>query len=48
MITVAILTLSDKGAADSVKTVAGPLIREMITGIGATVDIMKLFRTKKG
>lgn len=38
MITAAILTLSDKGSKGEREDLAGPVIREMIAGIGATVE----------
>jgi len=37
MITAAVLTLSDKGSRGEREDTGGPLIREMITGIGADV-----------
>ncbi len=37
MITAAVLTLSDKGSKGEREDLAGPIIREMITEIGATV-----------
>lgn len=38
MITAAVLTLSDKGSQGEREDLAGPLIREMISSIGATVE----------
>jgi molybdenum cofactor synthesis domain-containing protein len=48
MITVAILTLSDKGSAGEREDLAGPLIREMIAGIGATVEYYEVIPDEKG
>lgn len=48
MISVAILTLSDKGSAGEREDLAGPLIREMITGIGATVEYYEVIPDEKG
>jgi molybdenum cofactor synthesis domain-containing protein len=47
MITVAILTLSDKGSAGEREDLAGPLIREMIAGIGATVEYYEVIPDEK-
>jgi molybdenum cofactor synthesis domain-containing protein len=48
MISVAILTLSDKGSAGEREDLAGPLIREMITGRGATVEFYEVIPDEKG
>ncbi len=48
MISVAILTLSDKGSAGEREDLAGPLIREMITGIGATIEYYEVIPDEKG
>jgi len=48
MISVAILTLSDKGSAGEREDLAGPLIREMIAGIGATVELYEVIPDEKG
>ena len=48
MISVAILTLSDKGSAGQREDLAGPLIREMIAGIGATVEYYAVVPDEKG
>src|SRR3990172_4983075 len=47
MITAAILTLSDKGAKGEREDLAGPLIREMIAGIGATVEYYEVVPDEK-
>ncbi len=47
MITVAILTLSDKGSKGEREDLAGPLIREMIAGIGATVEYYEIIPDEK-
>jgi molybdopterin adenylyltransferase len=47
MIKVAILTLSDKGSKGEREDLAGPLIREMITGIGATVEYYEVIPDEK-
>lgn len=47
MITVAILTLSDKGSKGEREDLAGPLIREMISGIGATVEYCEVIPDEK-
>lgn len=48
MITVAILTLSDKGAKGEREDLAGPLIKEMIAAIGATVEYYEVIPDEKG
>jgi len=48
MISVAILTVSDKGSAGEREDLAGPLIREMIAGIGATVELYEVIPDEKG
>ena len=48
MISVAILTLSDKGSAGEREDLGGPLIREMIAGIGATVEYYEVIPDEKG
>ncbi|PKL51936.1 MAG: molybdenum cofactor biosynthesis protein [Nitrospira bacterium HGW-Nitrospira-1] len=48
MISVAILTLSDKGANGEREDLAGPLIREMIAAIGATVEYYEIIPDEKG
>lgn len=48
MITAAILTLSDKGAKGEREDLAGPLIREMIAAIGATVEYYEVVPDEKG
>jgi len=47
MIKVAILTLSDKGSKGEREDLAGPLIREMITGMGATVEYYEVIPDEK-
>jgi molybdenum cofactor synthesis domain-containing protein len=47
MITAAILTLSDKGAKGERQDLAGPLIREMISKIGATVEYYEIIPDEK-
>ncbi len=47
MITVAILTLSDKGSKGEREDLAGPLIREMISSIGATVEYYEVIPDEK-
>jgi len=47
MITVAVLTLSDKGSKGERDDFAGPLIREMITGMGATVEYYEVIPDEK-
>jgi len=47
MIRVAILTLSDKGSKGEREDLAGPLIREMIAGIGATVEYYEIIPDEK-
>lgn len=47
MITAAILTLSDKGSKGEREDLAGPLIREMIAGIGATVEYYEILPDEK-
>ena len=47
MITVAILTLSDKGSKGEREDLAGPLIREMISGIGAIVEYYEVIPDEK-
>lgn len=47
MITVAILTLSDKGSKGEREDLAGPLIREMIMGIGAAVKYYEVIPDEK-
>jgi molybdenum cofactor synthesis domain-containing protein len=47
MITAAILTLSDKGAKGEREDLAGPLIREMIAGIGASVQYYEVVPDEK-
>ena len=42
MITAAILTLSDKGAKGEREDLAGPMIREMIASIGASVEYYEI------
>lgn len=48
MITVAILTLSDKGAKGEREDLAGPLIKEMIAAISATVEYYEVIPDEKG
>lgn len=48
MITAAILTLSDKGSKGEREDLAGPLIREIISGIGATVEYYEVIPDEKG
>ncbi len=48
MITAAILTLSDKGAKGEREDLAGPLIREMLSAIGATVEYYEVIPDEKG
>ena len=47
MISAAILTLSDKGSTGEREDLAGPLIREMIAGIGATVEYYEVIPDEK-
>jgi molybdopterin adenylyltransferase len=47
MITAAVLTLSDKGAKGEREDLAGPLIREMIAGIGASVEFYEILPDEK-
>ena len=47
MITVAILTLSDKGSRGEREDLAGPLIREMIAGMGAIVEDYEVIPDEK-
>ena len=47
MITVAVLTLSDKGSKGEREDLAGPLIRDMITGMGATVEYYEIIPDEK-
>jgi len=47
MIKVAILTLSDKGSRGEREDLAGPLIREMIMGMGATVEYYEVIPDEK-
>ena len=48
MITVAILTLSDKGSKGEREDLGGPTIREMIQAIGAEVSIYEIIPDEKG
>jgi molybdopterin adenylyltransferase len=48
MISAAILTLSDKGSAGQREDLAGPLIREMIAGMGATTEYYEVIPDEKG
>ena len=48
MITVAIVTLSDKGSKGEREDLAGPLIREMVSGIGVTVKYYEVIPDEKG
>ena len=48
MITAAVLTLSDKGSRGEREDLAGPLIREMIAVIGATVGYYEVIPDEKG
>jgi len=48
MIVAAILTLSDKGSKGEREDLAGPLIREMISEIGATVKYYEVIPDEKG
>ena len=48
MITAAVLTLSDKGSRGEREDLAGPLIREMIAVIGATVRYYEVIPDEKG
>jgi molybdopterin biosynthesis enzyme MoaB len=48
MITVAILTLSDKGSKGEREDLGGPAIREMIQTIGAEVSIYEIIPDEKG
>jgi molybdopterin adenylyltransferase len=48
MIVAAILTLSDKGSKGEREDLAGPLIREMISEIGATVQYYEVIPDEKG
>jgi molybdenum cofactor synthesis domain-containing protein len=47
MITVAVLTLSDKGSKGEREDLAGPLIREMIASIGAAVVYYEIIPDEK-
>ena len=47
MITVAILTLSDKGSKGEREDLAGPIIREMLASIGATVEYYEIIPDEK-
>ena len=47
MITVAIVTLSDKGSKGEREDLAGPLIGEMIASIGATVEYYEIVPDEK-
>ena len=47
MIIAAILTLSDKGAKGERQDLAGPVIREMLTSIGATVEYYEIIPDEK-
>ncbi len=47
MITVAILTLSDKGSKGEREDASGPLIREMLKGIDARVDYLDILPDEK-
>ena len=47
MISVAILTLSDKGSAGEREDLAGPLIGEMIAGIGAAIECYEVIPDEK-
>lgn len=47
MITVAVLTLSDKGAQGERTDLSGPLIREMLLGIGAEVRYSEILPDEK-
>ena len=47
MITVAILTLSDKGSKGERVDASGPLIREMLKGIDARVDYLDILPDEK-
>ena len=47
MITAAVLTLSDKGSKGEREDLAGPLIREMIASIGATVEYYEIIPDEK-
>ena len=47
MITVAILTLSDKGSKGEREDLAGPLMREMIASIGASVEYYEVIPDEK-
>jgi len=47
MITVAVMTLSDKGSKGEREDLAGPLIREMISGIGAIVEYYEVIPDEK-
>ena len=48
MITAAVLTLSDKGSKGEREDLAGPIIREMITEIGATVEYYAVIPDERG
>ena len=48
MITAAILTLSDKGSKGEREDLGGPLIREMISCIGAIVECCEIIPDEKG
>ena len=47
MITVAVLTLSDKGSKGEREDTSGPLIREMLQGIGARVKYYEVLPDEK-
>lgn len=47
MITAAVLTLSDKGSKGEREDLAGPLIREMISGISFTVEYYEVIPDEK-
>ena len=47
MITVAVLTLSDKGSKGEREDASGPLIREMLKGIDARVDYLDILPDEK-
>ena len=48
MITVAVLTLSDKGAEGNREDLSGPMIGEMLKGIGAEVKYYGILPDEKG
>jgi molybdopterin adenylyltransferase len=48
MITAAILTLSDKGSKGEREDLGGPLIREMISGMGIVVEYYEIIPDEKG